>query len=322
VVLGCIKDYFAFPVNRQFMKTTPKIVNNINDKSLAMIAMAWKQSPRTLISLRDMIQYFASKLHGLLEDLEFYRTKSIEMIKKNGGDGGEASERAKGILNDLSEKIREYCQALELVASDSQGAAFERRLYGLVNFQSCTHQTIVTEIESFVHSIWFELGGRTFAFIPAEKAKYFEREKLFGAVVYKRFKSARYDIKEAGNCLAADLNTAAVFHLMRVAECGLRALATKLKIKLPHPIEFATWATVIGALDEESQKLKPTPKSFEREKELNCYSSLLSEARAFCYAWRDPVMHARKRFDEPHEAENVLNHVCRFMQELAKITCE
>lgn len=39
---------------------------------------------------------------------------------------------------------------------------------------------------------------------------------LFGENVSKNFPSANKDIKEAGNCLALNLNSAAVFHLMRV----------------------------------------------------------------------------------------------------------
>ena len=47
----------------------------------------------------------------------------------------------------------------------------------------------------------------------------------------RHFKSAKDDIGAAGNCYAADLHTAAVFHLMRVAEKGMKALARHLGIK-------------------------------------------------------------------------------------------
>jgi hypothetical protein len=39
---------------------------------------------------------------------------------------------------------------------------------------------------------------------------------------------------------------------------------------------------------------------------------------SLAYAWRDPVMHVRSRFDEPQQAENVFNHVKRFMEKLVE----
>ena len=55
-------------------------------------------------------------------------------------------------------------------------------------------------------------------------------------------------IKAAGNCIAADLNTAAVYHLMCVIEIGIRDLARLLKVKKVKthvPIEFGTWTKLL-----------------------------------------------------------------------------
>ena len=77
-----------------------------------------------------------------------------------------------------------------------------------------------------------ELAYRKFAFIKPSLSAYFEQEQLFGKDVHEKIPKARQDIKESGNCLAAELHTAAVFHLMRVAEHGLRKLARRLRVKL------------------------------------------------------------------------------------------
>jgi len=51
--------------------------------------------------------------------------------------------------------------------------------------------------------------------------------------------------------MAIEANTAAVFHLMRVAEHGLRTLAYDRRIKVPKgPIELATWDDVIKQLEK------------------------------------------------------------------------
>jgi hypothetical protein len=77
-----------------------------------------------------------------------------------------------------------------------------------------------------------------FAAIKPELSNYCEQEQLFGSEVYEAFAKARNEIRDSGNCIAVGLDTAAVFHLMRVAEFGLRALAKKLRVQLTHSGRF------------------------------------------------------------------------------------
>ena len=68
------------------------------------------------------------------------------------------------------------------------------------------------------------------------------------------------DIREAGNCMAADCNTAAVFHLMRAVEWGLRALCVDLgfrKLKRRNsktgevrytPIAYEDWDNILAGV--------------------------------------------------------------------------
>ena len=95
-----------------------------------------------------------------------------------------------------------------------------------------------------------ELAVRKFVMIENSKSEHLENEALFGDCVWASFPSAREDIKSAGNCLALNLNTAAVFHLMRTAELGMRALAENLKVRLKQkgkskPIKHAGWDDII-----------------------------------------------------------------------------
>jgi hypothetical protein len=90
-----------------------------------------------------------------------------------------------------------------------------------------------------------ELSYKKFAFIGPDFAPYCEQEKLFGEEVYNSFEVARREIKDAGNCLAADLGTAAVFHLMRTAEFGMRALAQERHVKIKNrQLDYADWQTL------------------------------------------------------------------------------
>src|SRR5436309_10023407 len=77
-----------------------------------------------------------------------------------------------------------------------------------------------------------EMSESFLVFVPKRQAEYFEKDALFGGEVSQAFPSAWEDIRDAGNCIAADLHTAAVFHLMRVGELGMRALARHLRVKV------------------------------------------------------------------------------------------
>jgi hypothetical protein len=142
---------------------------------------------------------------------------------------------------------------------------------------------------------------------------------LFGKAVNKAFPSAESDIKAAGNCLSADLNTAAVFHLMRAMEVGLRAFARHLKVwkvKKHVPLEFGTWGEIITALTAKIDALSRVTRGRKRRETLDFHEGALIELRAVKDLWRDKVMHAQGDYDK-HQALTALNHVRGFMQRLA-----
>ena len=145
-------------------------------------------------------------------------------------------------------------------------------------------------------------------------------DALFGKEVYEHFESARSDIKDAGNCIAADLNTAAVFHLMRVTEIGLHALAYELGAttvgKKNTPIEFRMWGEIIGHIQSKMDSLtQGLPESEKREKS-QFYHGLLIECEAIKELLRNPVSHGGNRYNEG-ETMNVFIHVKGFMTRLA-----
>jgi hypothetical protein len=78
------------------------------------------------------------------------------------------------------------------------------------------------------------------------------------------FAEIKIDVFCATDCYALNHNTASIFHSMRVAEWGLRALASERQIKLAKdkPLEWGTWQEIIRALDDEIKVIgakKPGP---------------------------------------------------------------
>src|SRR5215472_17092064 len=148
---------------------------------------------------------------------------------------------------------------------------------------------------------------------------------LFGDAVKNAFPSAFSDIIETGNCLAAECNTAAVFHLMRIAEVGLRAVAKDRNANFANkPIDQQEWGTILAFLDGRVQELRLDPGSKWpnpglKDIQIRFYAEVVSELRAFNEAWRRHLSHAREDgiYDRDY-ANSVFKHVKTFMQKLAE----
>jgi hypothetical protein len=144
-----------------------------------------------------------------------------------------------------------------------------------------------------------DIGKFAFLWVDQDRRSFVDADALFGSEVKAAFPSAADDIREAGNCLAAECNTAAVFHLMRVSEHGLRAVARRLRVKLTHkgvkqPIEYADWNKVITAIQNEIISLRTLTSGPKQDRRLNFYSDIAEQAEYIKDIWRNRISHARR----------------------------
>ncbi len=157
----------------------------------------------------------------------------------------------------------------------------------------------------------FELEKSALFALAAARASYWTQEEpLFGAAVNERFPHAIDDIVSAGKCLATDQGTAVVFHLMRVMEEGLKALAKEMSI--PYAPSWESYIKQITKKMEEPYSKRP-PKW---RKHGTFYRDVLGDLQAVKFAWRNPTMHIVKKYN-PDEAEDIYRCVRSFMQRLA-----
>jgi hypothetical protein len=71
------------------------------------------------------------------------------------------------------------------------------------------------------------------------------------AATIRQFPSTACEIDDAVDSYGLGHNTAAVFHLMRIAEYGLRALGHERQVKFPNkPLEWAEWQKIIGEIEK------------------------------------------------------------------------
>jgi hypothetical protein len=187
--------------------------------------------------------------------------------------------------------------------------------------QRFTPAVLMREFEGILGQAQMALWKRKFAYIPSPNDQYFEQEKLFGERVYNMFEKARRDIKDVGNCYAASLYTACVFHCIRVAEFGLRAMADKLGITISDknetiPLEYGDWNKVISQINNKISETRRLPNNPTKENLLKRYSEGTERLERTRDIWRNDVCHSRTYFDEP-AAKLALVRVRDLMQFLA-----
>ncbi len=142
----------------------------------------------------------------------------------------------------------------------------------------------------------------------------------YGDIPFKEspdLEQARYEWHQALWAYRFELNTACVFHLMRLSDLGLRALGTKLRITLKRAIEFEDWRPILEAVNEKLKALENDPRTQERARDLSFYSDAGKTLLYFKNLWRDGGAHARETYDE-NDAKKALDNVFDFMKLLAE----
>jgi hypothetical protein len=175
------------------------------------------------------------------------------------------------------------------------------------------------EFKLLISAIRAEMEDRLFVCLPQQVAQYYENGDLVTDTVVDAFPKASEEIRTSGTCLAAGLSTACVFHAMRAAEIGLRALGTEfnITIKSGKPIELAEWREILDGLSNAARDIENQPNSTPTK---DADSLFLSEASAqfrfFKNGWRVRVAHARATYNES-QAKEAIDHVRSFFETLA-----
>jgi hypothetical protein len=172
---------------------------------------------------------------------------------------------------------------------------------------------IQVRLRELYNVITSEMADVLFLYVDSRHKEHYEGFALFGDEVEQAFPSANYDIAESGKCIALNRSTAAVCHLMRVLEWGLRAMATKLKVKF----ENKPWNYVIEVADKRLKHIRQSkrkPKNWKQDEKF--YSEALAHFRFLKDAWRNYSMHVYERYSE-EQAESIFNHTKAFMRHLA-----
>lgn len=178
--------------------------------------------------------------------------------------------------------------------------------------------SLEAELSNALDMILSDLWQAKFAHISIQYADYVNNPGLIADHFSESFPSAVEDIKEAGNCIAVDLGTAAVFHLMRGVEWGMRAFCVDLGLlttrhkNLDVPIEFSQWNTILDhVFPKIEEKVLTFPAGRDRQEAQEFYHGLYLDIKGFKDAFRNHVSHTRKAYSQK-AADDVLDYVRRF----------
>ena len=212
-------------------------MKTLKQNGLAILGAKDGQFPKRAISLLELMREFIGhnvfQWDSMIELLQ-------EQTEKRARGALVSKEAAKRLKHNFDIYFGDDCKISEMGWKGMEGRIEHIRfLFDLIikptqkfiKGRGITFEGINLAFFDLKMAFLSELDDRKFVMTEKNKSKFLEHENLFGKHVSNSFPSASDEIKAAGNCLALDLNTAAMFHLMRAAELGMRALARHLRVK-------------------------------------------------------------------------------------------
>jgi hypothetical protein len=272
----------------------------------------WCRFEEGQVNLSDMIHFMTYQLGFVLTQLQELETSAASEDR----DARISDALIEHRIIRLLQFARKRCEELEM---PSAVARIERFLVACR--MDCTNSELATQAKVLRETIDAELRFRRFAYVPMDRAKHLDNIEKDWAIVLRQFPSARDDIRAAVECYALDCTTACVFHSMRIAEHGLRALAQKLKVRRigpqKHPLEFAEWGGILSALRGKLASIQQSKgRNAKKAAGAKFYADAASHADYLNEIWRKEVSHARGLFNAA-EALNALTRTRAFMELLS-----
>lgn len=271
----------------------------------------WEHNILKIVDLSKIMKRFdAQKIFDALERIQAYEDDLRMRVVQEGRGDETVSQAEKDRLGKLLDEHISYAFHPDEFTKIADAAYL---LWPRVERDKLKLFDLFGQFAGFRMAVHMELFSRLLLVIDPQKAPFYGRKKAFGEGVDGSFPAARRDITEAGNCYALDLHTACVFHLMRVLEKGLRAMARQLGV----PCEIENWHHMIQDIESATRRVEQEPRSPERQRKLKFYGDRATELAFFKHAWRDHVMHAQTEYGQ-QEALQIMGHVEAFMQKLAE----
>jgi hypothetical protein len=175
-----------------------------------------------------------------------------------------------------------------------------------------THEQLHRDLVTLTEAIEDDIKTEYFYHYPRNKAALIFQNGVW-LPAFEAFPSTRPEAEAGIDCYALGHPTACAFHMMRVAELGMRALARERQVTFPrHPLEWAEWENIIDGIESSARAAtNGWSRGPARDAARSFYTAAVAQLRAFKET-RNRLMHTRGSFDDL-DAQRAMNQVRDFM---------
>jgi hypothetical protein len=188
----------------------------------------------------------------------------------------------------------------------------------LTSTPKTNYASLASELVTLNEAIGDDIKTEYFYHYPRQKALLLIMNAEW-LPIFDAFPSSKKEIEEGLDCYALGHPTACVFHMMRVAELGMRALARERQVSFPkHPLEWADWQNILYLTEKNAKAaINAMSRGPEKDAAAGFYNGAIADLHALKDMFRNSVMHMRRSYDDL-EAQQAMNRVRDFMTGLAR----
>lgn len=267
-------------------------------------ALPW-QAHHGLIKAYQLIRLYGEQFARIISTLSFLG--GIIAYAKEVGGGITIGD---GNRHDVIKHLENLCAQLQELELDMSLSSARELLAAIKENKETEWEFLLRDLH---RRIFEQLESVVVLTVPTAKKKYYESHcVLFRQTVLEKFPSIVREADEAAKCFALGRETACVFHLMRILEIGLQALAVALGV--PH--DKQNWENIINNIEAKIRAIGPAA-GIDWKIDEQFYSAAAVQFRYFKNAWRNHVMHIRDSHNE-ESAREIMEHVRAFMRHLSE----
>jgi hypothetical protein len=279
---------------------------------------------RRFWNLWDMFETFGEDVFMAVESVtrrgfDAYRPEEANLRLADLPDQEWVKQYVEVALDDLKH-LRGGCKLLGAKLTDMRAAQFEDELKKGSIVRSTLNNSwadIRSRFRDELISISFFVLDNKYKVHLVTPADMSEKPLLFGVELAVLYPSAEYEIEETAKCLAFERSTAAVFHLMRIMEIGLKAVSKCLQIADPTKEAEKNWGVMLRKIkDEIDRRNKAAPPEWSKFEDRRLMAEIYVSLDAVRNVWRNATMHVETKYTM-EEAEHILNAVRGFMTKLS-----
>jgi hypothetical protein len=243
------------------------------------------------MSLRDMINWSLFNFVKALQTLSMERAYAAQQIEADASALVAENDRQR-LISSLDFITRE-CRKLNLANSENRLG----RIYTAIRVSpEISYAMVLAELHILGQAIEDDIQTEYFYHYQRQKGALTRRVGVEWQATINSFPSSEKEIDEAIDCYGLEHNAACIFHMMRVAEIGMRALARERLVSFPkHPLEWAEWENVIDQIESKARGATVgMPRGPERDAARAFYTAAVAQLRAFKEDPKPDHAHARQ----------------------------